>query len=90
MDGGPLYLPLIGKDVSAEAERPDGGGGPGGYLSRGPGPRIPSTATGNKYRGMDDGAAVHSKWDGTGCEGMAICPLPVIWNSAPRPPSLLR
>ena len=65
-------MPLRGKDGGAEAESPTGRGGPGGDLSGSPGPRRTSNAAGNKDSGMADGAAVHSKWDGTGCEVMAI------------------
>ena len=52
---------MKGKDVGAEAERTDGGGGPGGDLSAPPGPRRTLTATGDKDGGMADNAAVHSK-----------------------------
>ena len=37
-DGGPLCLPLGGKDGGAEAERPTDGGDPGGDFSGGAGP----------------------------------------------------
>ena len=66
MDVGPIRLPPGGKDSGAEAERPAGGGGPGGDLSRGSGPRRPLNETGDEDGGMADGAAVHIKWGGTG------------------------
>ena len=90
LDGGPLRLPPRGKDGGAEAECPAGGGGPGGDLSGGPGPRRTSTVMGEEDRVMADGEAVHGKGDRTGCAGMVRCPLPAIWPRAPIPPSLLR
>ena len=39
---------------------------------------------------MADGAAIHGKWDGTGCTGIARCLLPAIWTRYPRTSSLLR
>ena len=78
MDGGPLRLPLGGKDGGAEAEHHFVEEDPGGDLIGVPGPRRQSTATGNKNVGMADGAAVHNKWDGTGCAGVVRCPLPAI------------
>ena len=84
----PLRLPLVGKDGGAEAESPADGGGPGVYLSGGPGPRCPLTTLGKEDEVMADGAAVCSKWDGTGCAGMPRFPLPVIWPRSPRPPLL--
>ena len=89
LDGGPLSLPSRGKDGGAEAERPAGGGGPGKDLSGGPGPRRMLTATADKDGVMADSAAIHGKWDGTGCAGMVRCPITTIWTRAPRPPSLL-
>ena len=41
-----------------------GGGVTGGDTGRVPGPKRKSTAVGNKDRGLADGAAVYSKWDG--------------------------
>ena len=35
---------------------------------------------------MSDGAAVHSKWDGNGCAGMARCLLPAMLTRSPIPP----
>ena len=32
------------------------------------------------------GASLNGKWDGTGCAGMARCPLPMIQSRATRPP----
>ena len=78
-----------GKKSGAKAERPAGGGDPGRDLRLGPGPRRPSTVTSNEDGVVSDGVAVHSKWDGTGCEGMARCPIPVVWPKFHRPLSLL-
>ena len=80
-----IILHFIWKDVGAEADRFTGKGGSGG----GPGPRRMSTAAGDKYGGMSDGAAVHSKWDGTWCVVIVRCPFSAIWRRIPRPPSLL-
>ena len=63
---------------------------PGRDPNGGPVPRLTSTAASDKDRDMADGAAVHGKWDGTGCAGMARFPVPAIWPRPPRPPSLLR
>ena len=46
-------------------------------------------ATGDEDRGMADGEDVDIKQDGTGCEGMAICPLPTIWHRAPIPTQIM-
>ena len=81
-----IGLPPRGTGGSAEAELSSGGGGPGGDHSGIAYPRRISTSTGEKDGGMADGAAVQGKRDRTGCEGMAICPLPEIWTIPPRPP----
>ena len=47
-------------------------------------------AAGNGDRGVADGAAVNGKRGKTGCAGMGICPLPVIWTRALRPPQVLK
>ena len=39
---------------------------------------------------MADSAAVNGKWDGTGCAGMARCPLPAKWPWSPIPHLLLQ
>ena len=48
--------------------------------------RRTSNATGDEDWGIPDIAAVHGKWDGAGCTGMARCPLPAIWPRSPIPP----
>ena len=48
-----------------------GRGETGGDTRRSPGPRCTSTATGNKYQGLDDGAEVVSKWDRAEGAGIA-------------------
>ena len=60
-----------------EEERLESRGGPGGDPSWGPGTRHTSIAAGDEDRGMADSAAVNGKWDGTGCAGMARCPLKI-------------
>ena len=84
--GGPLDLPPIRADGGLEAERPVGGGDPGGDHSGGTSPRRTSNITGGKYWGLSDSAAVHGERDRSGCAGMTRCPLPTIWPRAPRPP----
>ena len=66
-----------------EAEHPTDRGGPVGDPIRGLCPRFKSLAMGNEYGGMADGSAVNGKHDGTGCTGMARCPLTAICSRYP-------
>ena len=77
---------MRGEDVCAEAERLVGRGVPDGDISGISFPRHTPLEVEDKNGGMDDGAAVNDKWDGTGCTGMARYPLPEIWPRSPRPP----
>ena len=61
------------------------GGDPGGCLC----PSHTPLAVGDEDGGMADGAAVNSKWDETGCAGMARWPLPEILPRDPRPLQVL-
>ena len=65
-----LGLSLGGSDSGLAADYTVDRGGTGGNNSRGPGPRRTLTATGEKDRGLADGAAVHSEWDQAGGSGM--------------------
>ena len=72
-----------------EAEDPMGRGCPG-IEPRGCPYKINiPLAAREKERGMADGEAVNIKWEGTGCAGMSICPLPEICPTAPRPTQIL-
>ena len=61
-----LGLSMGGSDGGSAAEYTVDRGGTGGNNSRAPGTRRTSTATGDKDRGLDDGAAFHSEWDQAG------------------------
>ena len=72
-----------------EAEHNTVAGGTGRNPIRCPCPSRMPLAAGDKDRFMSDGTDVHSQLDGTGCAGMARCPLPAIWPRYPRPPQIL-
>ena len=71
MDGGTLSLSPGGSDSGLAMESTAGGGGTGGNTGRGPNIMGTSNVTGEKYRGLADGSAVHIKWDGAGGTGIA-------------------
>ena len=71
LDGRPLRPSPRGADGGSAAEHRAGRGGTGGYNLRSPGPRSMSTATGEKYRGLADGAFVQGEWERAGGTVMA-------------------
>ena len=44
-----------------------------------------SIAMGDEEWGLDDSAAINSKWDGAGSAGMVRSRHPALWPRAPRP-----
>ena len=70
-DGVPLGL-RPGRTESGSVKRTAAsGGGTDGHTGGGPGLTHTLTATSDKDRGQADSAAVHIKWEGAGCTGMA-------------------
>ena len=67
-------------------ERGQGNGVTGDVHRQGPGRSHLSAETGDKNRGLANGAAIHSEWDRAGSAGMVGCRLPALWPRATRPP----
>ena len=88
-EGRPCRLYARGEGRGEEAERNVVGGGTGGDPGGCPCPSRMPPAAGEKYGGMADGAAVNSKWYGTGCAGMARCPIPAIRPKSPITPQIM-
>ena len=74
-DGKEITIYQVRERRGVEVERKAVRGGTGGYPGRCPCQSCTPLAAGGEDGGMADGSAVDSKQYGTGCAGMARCPI---------------